>query len=168
MHTVGTSSPWIHILAAAFWIGGSLFLALVLIPSLRASPLRNRAAELVEAIGQRFTWAGWTCLGLLAGTGAFNLVYRGMDWDQITSREFWRSWYGEVLAWKLTLVLIILVLSAAHDFFLGPRAALKWKEQPTSAQARRLRFVARWIGRTNLLLGLVVVALGIILARGWP
>ena len=27
-------SMWVHILAAAFWIGGSLFLALVLIPGL--------------------------------------------------------------------------------------------------------------------------------------
>ncbi len=168
MHTWHLVSMWVHILAAAFWIGGSLFLALVLIPGLRASSLRDRMDELVTAVAQRFSWAAWICFGLVVATGVFNVVYRGMTLEGIASGEFWRSWYGEVLAWKLTLVLLILLLSGFHDFFLGPWAAQVWREDPNSRLALRLRLAARWIGRTNLLLGTVVVALGIILTRGWP
>ncbi len=168
MHSWYLVSMWFHILAAAFWIGGSLFLALVLIPGLRASSFRDRMAELLTAVAQRFSWAAWTGFGLLVATGVFNLIYRGVTVEGIASGEFWRSWYGEVLAWKLTLVILILSLSGVHDFFLGPWAARVWKEEPHSRLALRLRLVARWIGRTNLLLGLIVVALGIILTRGWP
>ena len=117
MHTWYLVSMWFHILAAAFWIGGSLFLALVLIPGLRASSLRDRMAELVTGIAQRFSWAAWTGFGLLVTTGVFNLIYRGMTVEGVSSGEFWRSWYGEVLAWKLILVLLILSLSGVHVFW---------------------------------------------------
>ncbi len=75
---------------------------------------------------------------------------------------------GRALGVKLLLVAVILVFSALHDFLIGPRATALGRADPTSPEAIRVRRQASWIGRLNLLLGLVVIALGVVLVRGWP
>jgi hypothetical protein len=66
------------------------------------------------------------------------------------------------------LVAAILLISAFHDFFLGPRASAAWDSDPTSAETLRLRRQAVQLGRLNLLMGLTAIALGIMLVRGAP
>ncbi len=58
----------LHLLGAVVWIGGMLFLGLVLTPTLRARPPAERAA-LLSAVGQRFAKIGWAALGILLVTG---------------------------------------------------------------------------------------------------
>ena len=167
MHALFVVSLWIHILAATTWIGGSVFLALVLVPTLRNPAWRDRGLELIRQVARRFLWVVWTCFALLIVTGIFNLlVHEGGDPSLIASNQLWSSAYGRVLAWKLTFVGSILVLSALHDFVLGPVATRA--AGAGAAGAGRLRLAVRWVGRLNLLLGLFVVGLGVALGRGWP
>jgi putative copper resistance protein D len=161
-------SVWLHILAAATWLGGMLFLALAVVPLLRRPEYQGIAAPLVHWLGVRFRWVGWICLGLLVLSGTFNLIYRGYGWDDVWSGRLWQGPFGQALGIKLFLVAVILVLSAVHDFRIGPRATALWQANPASAEARRLRRQASWIGRLNLILALIVVALAVILVRGWP
>ena len=56
------------------------------------------------------------------------------------------------------------VTAKFHDFEIGPKATRAW--EAGSESAATLRRVASWIGRLNLLLGLVVVALAVALVRG--
>src|SRR3972149_3975245 len=120
-----------HLLAAAVWIGGMVFLGLVLIPVIRRPEHRGVAANLIHWTGLRFRMVGWGCLAVL-------------------------------------LVTAILFLSAFHDFHVGPRATEIWRDKPDSPEAKRLRVQASWIGRLNLVLALIVFALGVVLARGGP
>ncbi len=169
MHAVFVLSVWIHILAAATWVGGSLFLVIVLGPTVRHPAFRDRGTELIRRVARRFQWIVWMCFGLLIATGIVNLlVYGGMSLDLLGTRGFWSSSYGTVLAWKLVLVGVILILSAGHDFVLGPLAAKAPDEASASTRAGRLRLALRWGGRFNLLLGVIVIGLGVALARGWP
>ncbi|MBI4307717.1 MAG: DUF4149 domain-containing protein [Chloroflexi bacterium] len=161
-------SVWTHILAAAVWIGGMAFLALVLVPATRRPEYRGVAASLVRWTGARFCWVGWACLGLLLLSGTFNLAYRGVSWADVASGQLWQGAFGGALGLKLLLVGAILVLSALHDFVVGPRATALWQASPASAEALRLRRQAGWMGRLNLLLALAVVALGVTLVRGLP
>jgi hypothetical protein len=62
----------------------------------------------------------------------------------------------------------VLLVSAVHDFSLGPRATVAIAKDPTSAEAERFRRRASVLGRLNALLALALVALGVILVRGWP
>ena len=71
---------WLHILAAAIWIGGMVFLALVLVPVVRRPEYRDHAWRLVHLTGTRFRWVGWVCLGILAVSGFVNLDFRGIGW----------------------------------------------------------------------------------------
>lgn len=57
-------------------------------------------------------------------------------------------------------------ISALHDFVIGPKATNLRMKNPESVDAFRMRKLASWIGRINLLLALIVVMLGVILVRG--
>lgn len=166
MYPLHVFSVWLHILAAVVWIGGMVFLALVLVPVIRRPEYRDRAASLVHATGLRFRSLGWGCLGLLLLSGAFNLAYRGFGWVEVWRGEMFRGSLGRTLGMKLALVAVILLLSAVHDFKVGPRATALWQSGSGSEEAGRLRRVASWIARLNLLLALIVVALGVLLVRG--
>jgi putative copper resistance protein D len=168
MHIWYVVSVWLHLVAASLWVGGMLFLVLVLVPALRRLPDRRLAVQLIRDTGRRFRTVGWVTLGVLLVTGTTNLLARGLGWDLLLSAAFWRSSFGAVLAFKLAVVLVILLLSAVHDFRVGPRASEALQANPTDPAAQRLRVLATWFGRLNLLLALVVVACGVMLVRGRP
>lgn len=161
-------SVWLHILAAAIWVGGMVFLSLVLVPVVRRPEYRGVASSLIRWTGLRFRWVGWTCLGVLLVTGTFNLAYRGMTWEDVWSGRLWHGSYGSVLGVKLLLMSLILFLSGLHDFVIGPRASAVWLSNPLELKAGRVRRQAGWIGRLNLILGLGAMACGVMLVRGVP
>lgn len=55
--------------------------------------------------------------------------------------------------------------SAFHDFYLGPRAARLLKADDPGAES--MRRVASYAGRVTLLLSLIILALAVLLVRGW-
>ena len=158
---------WLHILAAAVWVGGMVFFGVVLVPVIRRPENERVAASLVQLTGLRFRLAGWLSLALLFLTGCFNLFYRAFAWADLWNGRLWEGAFGRALAVKLLLFVLVLLLSCLHDFTIGPCAAELWRTDPTSPQAGRLRRQASWIGRLNILLALLIVALGIMLVRGW-
>jgi copper resistance protein D len=164
--------PWyevsvsLHILAACVWVGGMIFLAIVVLPILRQPGYRSVAVPLIQAAGVRFRWVGWMALGMLVLTGVANLSFRGYGWTLVRDGSAWQGWFGHTLAVKLILVAAIVVISAVHDLVLGPRFTRLAGEEPDLPAARRLRRQAAWIGRIVLLLSIAVVVLGVILVRG--
>ena len=158
-------SVWLHIIAAAVWIGGMAFLALVVVPTLRQPAYRDSALELISQSGKRFRVVGWICLSLLLLTGMYNLALRGFGWTDVWNGALFQGGFGFTLSLKLCLVTAILVLSMVHDFLIGPRATVVGQSAPASPQAKRLRRQASWMGRLNVLLALVAVALGVLLVR---
>jgi len=168
MQTAQFVALLLHILAAVIWVGGMVFLGIVLIPVLRDPSLRAQAVPLLQRTGRRFRNLGWTCLVILVVTGIINLGRWGVDWARFTNGAFWQSTWGRLLAVKLGLVVATVVLSLLHDLVVGPRATAKLREAPGSAEAQRLRRFAGWMGRVNLLLGVGIVAVAIMLERGVP
>lgn len=165
MHALYLVSVYVHILASMIWLGGALFLALVMVPLLRRME-RPRAAALMRDAGTRFRAVGWVCFALLIVTGVVNLGYRGVTWGSFFSAEFHRSPFGRTTMWKLTLFVLVLVVSVFHDFVLGPRATRIVEADPTGPAALRSRTIASWVGRVNVLLGLAIVLLAVMLVRG--
>lgn len=156
----------VHILAAIVWIGGMAFLGLVVVPVMRRSDLGRAATELFHRSAVRFRTIGWVCIVLLLATGIVNLGRWGIGSSELLSADFWDSSFGGILAAKLVAIFVIVVLSAAHDFFVGPRASAAIRKAPNSQEAQRLRSAASWIGRVNFLLAVAVVVLAVRLARG--
>ena len=72
----------VHLLAAIVWVGGMLFLALVVVPATRRLPAVERAS-LFDLVGRRFRAVGWACVALLLATGLVNLSYRGVESESV-------------------------------------------------------------------------------------
>jgi len=159
-------SVWVHVLSAIVWVGGSVFLALILVPAMRQSQYREVAAGIVSWTGRRFRTVGWICFGLFIATGTFNLGFRGYTWGDLFDGALFAGPFGHTLAVKLATFGVVLILSAIHDFFVGPKAAELMRTDPRSPQAQKLRRRASWFGRLNLLLALIAIWLGVMLVRG--
>ncbi|MBI2528325.1 MAG: DUF4149 domain-containing protein [Candidatus Rokubacteria bacterium] len=137
---------WLHVLAAVTWIGGMFFIALVLVPVTRRLEDPALRSRLVHELGLRFRTVGWIAIGVLVATGLVNLwLYSFL----LASPRF---------HWKLGLVILALILSAFHDFVLGPRAGA-----PGAHPSARSR--ASWLARINVLVTLAIVMLGLALLR---
>jgi copper resistance protein D len=155
----------IHVLAAMLWLGGMFFLGVVGAPVLRGiepPPLRQR---LFQDLGARFRQVGWWAIAVLVVTGVINLHYRGwLQWSGLLDTPaFWRSNAGRALAVKLITVLLMISISAIHDFVHGPRAG---RATPGSRESIALRKRAALFARLNAILGVVLVAAAVRLARG--
>ena len=134
---------WIHVLAAVTWLGGMLFIALVLVPVSRRVQDFYLRVDLISQTGKRFRTVGWIALTLLVATGLVIL--------------FRRPWLLQVPAFQLKAALVVLALglSALHDFVLGPRVG----RLPPGDTAPRKRL--SWMARINVLIVLTIVLLGL-------
>jgi putative copper export protein len=134
---------WIHVVAAAAWVGGVLYAGHLVVPA------AGRGARAALSLLARGRIVAWAALGLLVVTGLLNL--RGM------------SLIGPWLAAKIVVVLALLALAAHRDFAVLPRATRAVDEGAEPAGALS---AVRALDRIVLLLALVVLFLAVGVARG--
>lgn len=154
----------IHVLAAMLWLGGMFFLGVVGAPALRAVEPPALRQRLFQELGVRFRTVGWIAITVLVLTGLVNLHYRGwLHWNGVlASPAFWKTSVGTALAVKLLSVVVMLAVSAVHDFVLGPLAG---RVRAGTPEAIAFRKRAAWLARLNALLGVVVVVAAVRLPR---
>ncbi|GBC98453.1 hypothetical protein HRbin17_00965 [bacterium HR17] len=159
---------WLHVLAATVWVGGMLFLSFVVIPTLRHPEVQPHRVKLLSLMAVRFRVIGWIALTTLLITGLFNVAARGFTVRDAFTGLLWEGEFGQTLAEKLTTFAVIVLLSAAHDFWVGPKATASAQQGNPSADLERWRKAAAWLGRINVALALLMVAFGVMLVRGRP
>ena len=168
MHFLYLTNLTIHILAATIWIGGMLFLTLMLVPALRSlrdPPLMSR---LLRDVGHRFNVIGWSCLAILLLTGSMNLYVRGVRISSLLDPLFWTSPFGGLVRDKLVLFGLIVLSSFLHDALVGARYR-SLENDPTKYSAlQRYRRAASWAGRLTLGFSILAVWIGVMLVRGRP
>lgn len=101
---------FLHVVAAAFWVGGQLMLAVVVMPALRRSAPPEQVQQVASVAGQRFarlTNAG--LLPLLAVTGLLLAWHDGVRPHNLTTTAF-----GRVLVIKGVLTAFVFALAGAH------------------------------------------------------
>lgn len=167
MRALYLTSVWLHILAAVAWLGGMFYLVLVVVPWLRRGDRAQAARQLAET-GVRFRALGWACFAVVLVTGTFNLWVRGVRLHSFVDPQWLQSSFGHSVLWKLGAFLVVVLVSAVHDFWLGPTSAAVATSAPDSPRALSLRRKASLLGRLTFLLGLVLVGLGVLIVRGMP
>lgn len=146
-----TVALWLHLVAVAIWVGGSIFWVTVMFPSFRRS-FQSQADsvkdQLLETAARRFRTFAWEAAALIVITGLFNLHVAGT----------YRNYQFEPTYWALFTVKMLLVGGMiAHQIFFTSIAA---KGSQTGEDfERRLR--RNLTG--NALIGLIVILLGAIL-----
>ena len=159
-------SVFLHILSAIIWIGGMLFMAMIVVPVTRKPDFQALAGRLFTEMGTKFRNVGWACLILIFITGFLNLTGRFGSMGIMSDPAFWTGPFGGALASKISIFILIVLMSIVHDFFIGPKAAKLLAQNPDDPKAIKLRNAASWFGRINLFLGLLVVYLAIGMIRG--
>lgn len=150
----------VHILAAMIWVGGMLFLSLVLAPLIRSQTTAPEFMALFRSAALRFRVVAWAAIGILLITGPMLLSERGIA---LTAPSSW----PDLVRLKLALVGVLLVLTVLHDLVLGPRVshAVAIPEASRTAWEHLIVRTARWLPRISLLLALAVVISAVVLAR---
>jgi uncharacterized membrane protein len=134
---------WLHVTAAAVWVGGLLHASHVVGP---AAVRGGRESVHLLTRGRAVAWTAW---GLLVVTGLENLRRMGLA----------SPW----LAAKLVAVIALVALAAHRDFAMLPRAirAVEGGAEPAPALSG-----VRAFDRVLLLLSLAVLFLAVGIARG--
>lgn len=152
---------YVHIIGAIGWVGGILFLGLVAAPAARKLDDENRV-NIINEIGNRFRTIGYTLLGILAVTGIVQSAFHGATVANVLNGHFFQTSFGRTLGMKLMFIVLMVGVSVAHDFFVGPAAVRLGQAGHDTA---RLRKIASWLARITALLALIVVAYASLLVR---
>jgi uncharacterized membrane protein len=151
---------WLHVLAAVSWIGGTIFLSVVLVPVLRREPFASQRAVLIRTTALRFRPVVWGAIAILLLTGPMLLHQRGIP---IMNPSGWPT----ILSIKLGLVAILLLFTVAHDLVIGPRVG-RILQMPTESRTsfdHTMVAWSSWIARSSLLLTLAVLLAAVVLVR---
>jgi uncharacterized membrane protein len=151
---------WLHLLAAVAWIGGMIFLSLVLVPVMKHDGMFAQRIALFRGVAHRFRSVVWGSVAILLGTGLVLIGQRGIAPGDMAN-------WPRVLAVKLSLVLLLLFVTLLHDWIIGPRVA-QIKNIPEGARTpfdRALVLSSSWLPRLALLLAVGVLFAAVGLAR---
>ena len=148
-------STWIgliHLFAAAVWIGGMIYMNIVLMPSLAAidPPQRGR---LVGAVAKKFTIVSWLSVVALASTGLLRTP-GPLLFDTASP-------YGRLLTVKLLLFGVMIAIGAVITFGFAPKLH-RFAPKPGEPPAREFLAAQRGVkllSGTNTLLGVTVLVL---------
>jgi putative copper export protein len=149
-------SLFLHVMSAIFWVGGMLFLTLVIVPFLNVLKDPAEKGMVYRAIGPRYRTYAWVAIALLCVTGPLNLHLLGVPLSSLFDPAFHATAYGRALLIKLFLVFLIIISSLLHDFWVGPKARVSPK----------FSFYARVFGRSNLFIAILIIICAIIIRAG--
>ena len=147
---------WIHLVAAITFIGGLVYVHLILRPVIfQSQEPESHTREVLRRTGLRFRTVTWMSLITLILTGAFNMLSEG------GSARIETEW-GVILMLKLFLFAIVFGLVLVHDFVLDPYASTAQPASPSSAMSgedRRAAYVQQGILVLTLIILLVATYL---------
>ena len=119
---------WLHLVAAALWVGGMMYIATSFLPILRSLPIPERARSLVTVLPYFTPWA-IAGIVIMAVTGPFSATFHLNSWQQLFTTA-----YGRALTIKIVLVGGLLLTSAIHVLLLRPRLKRETKKYAYAVQ----------------------------------
>lgn len=157
---------FLHTVAVAVYLGGTVFLGVVLIPVIRQRGLDGEGLRILAGAIRIFHPVSLGSLGVLVLTGAVALT----PLKETLGPEYVSRLFG-VLALKLFLVFVLVLVSSYQFFALGPRlfrilpAEAEKPEGAASVEGIRLvQRLQRWT-LVSVAFGVVIVYLGLRMGR---
>jgi putative copper export protein len=157
----------LHLIAAAVWAGGMVFLGVAVGAARKTMPDRDRIA-LLRRLGRRFLVVGGIAMVVLIATGT------DMASDRLgTFGDLFDTDYGKRLAEKLALVIAVIGLTVFHSLVQGPalsrlrEEALRGTEDAELQRTiRRKAARAGAVSALNLIATLAILVLAARLVTG--
>jgi uncharacterized membrane protein len=148
---------WIHLFAAAFFVGGSFFFWLVVVPASRL--IATDESERTQMVGKMAKVFGKTVtptLVVLVLTGIYNA-----SWYAPAISDLLR-YPGTILLAKIILVVILLIFVYVHNLYFGRRITAVARERKVD-ELRKIRKTSRVISAANLILMAVILLLAVLM-----
>ena len=159
----------VHIVSAVVWLGGMLFLVMVMLPAARQAMKAEGPGEgpqILRDAAERFLPVTWTAMILLGLSGGY------LAWEHwgIRPGVFFSDdgRFMQILRVKTVLFMMVVLLSLVHDFWLGPKILEKLDAARASGQVLPQslgRKVVRMTAGVNLLAAVTIVVLAVWLIR---
>lgn len=154
---------WIHLLSASIWVGGSLFIGIVLAPILKKMDftLEQRLGIMIK-VGRKFNKIAVPSLIILIVTGLYNsqLVLNNPD-------ILFSSSYGNLLILKIILVITLIIIFAIHIRVIRKDVEEKiMNNKMPEIQIQKLRKKIIILGETTVMLSVAILFLAALLDAG--
>ena len=159
----------VQILSAVVWLGGMLFLVMVMIPIARQAMRSDNPGaglEILKDAASRFLPVAWTAMILLGLSGGY------LAWEHwgIRPGVFFsdEDRFMQILRIKTGLFMMVVLLSLIHDFWLGPKVLEKLDAARAAGQVLPQslgRKIVRMTAGVNLLAALTILVLAVWLIR---
>ena|SRR5215207_1982313 len=153
---------WLHLVAASIWVGGSIFLGVVLSPMLRTitRTVEERMVILIK-VGRRFSYIAIPSFGVLILTGVYNS--QSFLFEPTT---LYQTNYGVILA-KIILVVATLIAYILHIRIIGSETETRivtGNASNTYIQSIRSKII--FLGRAIVVLSILILLLAAFLDVG--
>jgi copper transport protein len=146
IRTAALVSDFVHLAAAAVWVGALFHLFLAIPPVVRGLSPRQRRDTLARLV-PRFSLVAGLSVAVLLVTGTFN------SWAQVTTPEALQTPYGQALILKVVLVGALLLFGALN---------LVWVRPGLARREGRERWLKRFVSAEVVLAILVLGSVGLL------
>ena len=154
---------WVHLLSAAIWVGGSLFIGIVFSPLLKTmyGSVEERLQIMIK-VGKRFNKIAVPSLIILIGTGIYNshVLLSKPTLLMATS-------YGNFLIIKIILVIALIITYVIHVRVIRKDVEDKiMSKQMSSDQVQKLRKKIIILGEITVILSVAILFFASLLNAG--
>jgi putative copper resistance protein D len=154
---------WAHLVSASIWVGGSIFIGIVLAPLLKtiSESVEERVAIMIR-VGRKFNKIAIPSLAILIVTGLYNS-------SNILSRpQFLLSTnYGIILVVKIILVISLIVMFIIHVRIIRSEIEKKIESKqmlPEIVQKLRSKIIS--LGRIMVFVSVAILLMAALLRSG--
>ena len=163
MSLVNALIMWAHLIAASIWVGGSIFIGIVLAPLLKtiSDSIEGRLSIMIR-VGRKFNKIGIPSLIVLIATGIYNSVGFIVNPSLILSTS-----YGIVLLIKIILVILLIITFAVHVRLIRIEVEQKIESKQLAGEfLQKLRSKIIMLGRLTVILSLAILLMASLLHSG--
>lgn len=154
---------WIHLVSAAVWVGGSLFLGVILAPILKkmSMPLEERLQIMIK-VGRRFNRIAVPSLIILIATGLYSSYPLLSNPGILLSTS-----YGSYLVIKILLVIALIIAFAVHVRIIRKDVEEKiMSKQMSEEQIQKLRKKIIILGEVTVVISVAILFFAAVLDAG--
>lgn len=154
---------WAHLISASIWVGGSLFIGVVLAPLLKtmAESVEERLMIMIR-VGRKFNKIAVPSLGILIATGIYNSYYILNKPETLFSTN-----YGIILTIKIILVATLIAIFAIHVRMIRFDVEKKIEAKEMSQESiQKLRSKIISLGRIIVFISIAILFMAAMLDAG--
>jgi len=154
---------WIHLVSAAVWVGGSLFIGAVLTPILKKMSISlEERIQIMIKVGRQFNKIAVPSLIILIATGLYNSSFVLSNPDLLFSTS-----YGSFLFIKIILVIVLIIAFVAHIRIIRKEIEDKiMSKEMTEIQIQKLRKKMIILGEIIVIISVAILFFAALLDAG--